>query len=146
MPVEKHTTQRQKEASQPITADAEVQPVKKLWLRGVFILLALLCLVLGTIGIVVPGLPTVDFYLLASFFAAKGSRRLHRWITQNRFIGPLLIQWREQRTIPKKVKVISLLSMSIAALLIVYSIPHIWLVVPLLLMMLAVQIWMWTCA
>ena len=42
-------------------------------------LLAYASLGIGIVGIVVPGLPTVPFVLLAAFAAARGSRRLHAW-------------------------------------------------------------------
>ncbi|MFX6070870.1 DUF454 family protein, partial [Acinetobacter baumannii] len=53
---------------------APAQPVSKLarsmWVRWVFIGLAWLCIALGILGIFIPGLPTVDFMILAVFFAA----------------------------------------------------------------------------
>lgn len=62
----------------------------KSWLvRCVCIALAGLCLILGTIGLVVPGFPTFDFYFLAAIFAAKGSKRMHHWIVNNRLIAPI---------------------------------------------------------
>ncbi len=49
---------------------APAQPVSKLarsmWVRWVFIGLAWLCIALGILGIFIPGLPTVDFIILAS--------------------------------------------------------------------------------
>lgn len=48
---------------------APAQPVSKLarsmWARWVFISLAWLCIALGILGIFIPGLPTVDFMILA---------------------------------------------------------------------------------
>lgn len=116
---------------------------KRVYLRWLCMFLALLCLLLGTIGIVVPGLPTIDFYILASLLAAKGSRRMHHWIVNHRWLGPVLRQWREQRTIPTKAKLLSLLSMSIAAGLMIWKVPHPWGVAVLICAMAAVQIWMW---
>lgn len=56
------------------------QPASKLarsvWWRLLFICLAWLCIALGILGIFIPGLPTVDFILLAVFFAARGSEKL----------------------------------------------------------------------
>lgn len=43
-------------------------------MRVLYIVLDLLFLALGTVGIVLPLLPTVPFYLLAAFFLGKGSR------------------------------------------------------------------------
>ena len=45
-------------------------------MRVLYIALGLLFLALGTVGIVLPLLPTVPFYLLAAFFLGKGSRKL----------------------------------------------------------------------
>ena len=48
-------------------------------MRVLYIVLGLLFLALGTVGIVLPLLPTVPFYLLAAFFLGKGSRKLDAW-------------------------------------------------------------------
>ena len=50
---------------------------EKLWIA-----LGFICLGLGTVGIVLPVLPTVPFYMATAFFFAKGSKKLHDW-----FIG-----------------------------------------------------------
>ena len=57
-------------------------PLKLLW-----IILGFLCLGFGTIGVVLPILPTVPFYMATVFCFAKSSRRLHDW-----FIGTKLYQ------------------------------------------------------
>ena len=54
-------------------------PLKIFW-----ILLGFLCLGLGTIGIVLPILPTVPFYMGTLFCFAKSSERLHTWFVQER--------------------------------------------------------------
>ena len=48
-------------------------------LRLVWIVLGFLCLGLGTIGIVLPILPTVPFYMATLFCFAKSSEKLHNW-------------------------------------------------------------------
>lgn len=55
----------------------EKKVFKVLWLSIGFV-----CLVLGTVGIVLPILPTVPFYMATLFCFAKSSKRLHEW-----FIG-----------------------------------------------------------
>ena len=47
-----------------------------------WIITGFLCLGLGSVGIVVPVLPTVPFFMATGFCFAKSSRRLHGW-----FIG-----------------------------------------------------------
>lgn len=55
-------------------------PLKIFW-----IILGFLCLGFGTIGIVLPILPTVPFYMATLFCFAKSSERLQSW-----FIGTQL--------------------------------------------------------
>lgn len=56
-------------------------PVKKI----VFIILGSVCLALGCVGIALPILPTVPFFLLTLYFYSRSSERLHDW-----FIGTKL--------------------------------------------------------
>ena len=53
-------------------------PFKIFW-----IVLGFLCLGLGTIGIVLPILPTVPFYMATLFCFAKSSERLHSWFIES---------------------------------------------------------------
>ena len=49
-------------------------PFKVIW-----ILLGFVCLGLGTVGVVIPVLPTVPFYMTTLFCFAKSSQKLHDW-------------------------------------------------------------------
>lgn len=51
-------------------------------LRVIWIAVGFVCLGLGTLGIVLPILPTVPFYMATAFCFAKSSKKLHDW-----FIG-----------------------------------------------------------
>ena len=41
-------------------------------MKYIYLTLAFLCLICGSVGIVIPGLPTTPLLLAASFFFAKG--------------------------------------------------------------------------
>ena len=50
-------------------------------LRVFWIVMGFICLGLGTLGVVLPILPTVPFYMATVFCFAKSSRKLHDWFT-----------------------------------------------------------------
>lgn len=52
--------------------------------RILWIILGLLCLGLGTVGVVFPILPTVPFYMATLFCFARSSERLHSWFLSTR--------------------------------------------------------------
>ena len=49
-----------------------------------FVSLGCLSLALGVVGIVLPVLPTVPFFLLTAFCFAKSSERLHTWFVNTK--------------------------------------------------------------
>mgnify|MGYP000031356000 CR=1 FL=1 len=59
-------------------------------IRYVWMALGILCLVLGTIGVVLPILPTVPFYMATVFCFAKGSKRLHDWFFRDKSLQETL--------------------------------------------------------
>lgn len=63
----------------------------------VWLLLGLICLGLGTIGVVLPILPTVPFYMVTVFCFAKSSKRLHNW-----FLGTSLYKKHLESFVEKK--------------------------------------------
>ena len=73
--------------------------------------LGVVCIALGVIGIFVPGLPTTEFVLAASFLFARSSPRLQHWLESNRLLGPTLMRFRETRGMPRKAKLLALTSM-----------------------------------
>jgi len=52
--------------------------------------LGLICVALAAIGVVLPLLPTVPFLLLAAFFFARSSSRLHHWLLNHPTFGPFI--------------------------------------------------------
>ncbi|WP_411351806.1 YbaN family protein [Leisingera aquaemixtae] len=68
-------------------------------MRFLYAGLGLCCVALAIIGIVLPLLPTVPFLLLAAFFFANSSDRLHNWIVAHNVFGPMILDWRERGAI-----------------------------------------------
>ena len=75
--------------------------------RIVCLVLGLIFLVLGTIGIVLPILPTVPFYLLAAFCLSRGSARIERWLTSRRIYRNKVAPLREGRGMKLRDKAVS---------------------------------------
>ncbi len=50
-------------------------------MKIIWILLGFISLILGTLGIVLPILPTVPFFMATLFCFAKSSDKLHHWFT-----------------------------------------------------------------
>ncbi len=47
--------------------------------RALFIVVGLICFVIGTIGVVVPVLPSFPFYLATAFCFSQSSEKLDKW-------------------------------------------------------------------
>ncbi|MBL4750663.1 MAG: YbaN family protein [Amylibacter sp.] len=69
-----------------------------------------ICVLLGTIGILLPLLPTVPFLLLAAFSFAKSSDTAHHWLINHRIFGPPIQDWQQSGAIRKPAKILSTLS------------------------------------
>ncbi len=69
-----------------------------LWLAGT------VSLGLGIVGVVLPGLPTTPFVLLAAACYAKASPRLHAWLRAHRLFGPMVRDWEAHRSLTRRTK------------------------------------------
>jgi uncharacterized membrane protein YbaN (DUF454 family) len=69
------------------------------WRKALYVLLAAVFLVLGLIGVVLPGLPTTPFVLLGSYFLLRSSHTLHQRLMASRLFGGILRDWHVHRGI-----------------------------------------------
>lgn len=72
--------------------------------RIIFMLLGFICLALGTIGVVLPILPTVPFYLATVFFFANSSQKLHDWFTGTKLYKKYLESYVQKRGMTVRTK------------------------------------------
>lgn len=72
--------------------------------RVLFVAAGLVCVGLAYLGVVVPGLPTTPWVLLASYCFSRSSPRLERWLKRSPVFGRLIRDWEEHHGIRRGVK------------------------------------------
>ena len=77
-------------------------------MKTVCIILGTVSLALGIIGIFLPLLPTTPFLLLTAALYFRGSPRLYQWLLNHKCLGPYIRNFRENRAIPLRAKVVSI--------------------------------------
>ena len=76
-------------------------------IRILWVVLGSFFVVIGGIGVVVPGLPTTLFLILAAACYIRSSQKLYNWLINNKTFGPYLRDYREGKGIPKRAKVLA---------------------------------------
>lgn len=81
---------------------------------------------LAFVGVVVPGLPTFPFLLLAAWAAARGSRRLHDWLYEHPRFGAALIEWEEERAVSRRSKIVAVALMALSWVILLWRADSPW--------------------
>ncbi len=72
--------------------------------RWPWLLLAWLSLGLAALGVILPGLPTTPFVLVAAWAASRGSRRLHDRLHAHRVFGSIIRDWQAEHAVSRRAK------------------------------------------
>ncbi|MGH8438078.1 MAG: YbaN family protein [Pseudomonas sp.] len=112
--------------------------------RVLFGLLAYVSLAIGLVAIVVPGLPTTEFILLAAWAATRSSPRLSAWLENHRLSGPILHNWRNGKVIQRRAKLSATVSMLVCASLMLVFLEHRWPVFLAIGGMTLGNLWIWS--
>ena len=72
--------------------------------KPIFFTIGILSLSLGYVGIVVPGLPTTVFILIAAWAFSKCSERFTLWLENHRIFGPIILNWQTYKGLSRRAK------------------------------------------
>jgi len=86
-------------------------------MKSLLLLLGFIFVGLGFIGIIIPGMPTTVFMILAAACFAKSSPKFEQWILDLPGIGRLVKDHRDGLGMPQKSKVVAIAMMVIAVTL-----------------------------
>lgn len=112
-------------------------------LRWLLMLFAALCLVMGVIGIIVPGMPSTVFILLAGWAAARSSPRLHAWLWRHPLFGSMLRNWADGGRVSRHAKWSATFLMTLCALVLVWVHVPRWAAITAVTCMACVLAWLW---
>jgi len=79
--------------------------------RWMLISAGMICVGLGALGILLPGLPTTPFLLVAAYCFARSSEHFHDWLLNHRWFGSYVRNFEEGRGMTRPAKATTLLVM-----------------------------------
>jgi uncharacterized protein len=86
--------------------DGEPQEARRatapLWFAG-----GLLSVGIGGLGVIVPGLPTTVFFIVAAACFSRSNKRFEQWVLNLPRIGPTVRDYREGLGMPRRAKVVA---------------------------------------
>ena len=91
-----------------------------------YLALGWLCLALGAIGIIVPGMPTTIFWIIALWAFTKTSTKMSRYLLNHPKYGKILRDWSDYQVVPVYGKVASGISMAIICIISILTLHAVW--------------------
>ena len=80
-------------------------------LRIVWLSIGMIFTAVGMVGIIVPGLPTTIFMILAAACFFRSSTKMYDWVVSHPLFGEQVLRFREGDGMPKKAKYLSIVTM-----------------------------------
>ncbi|MCE0811133.1 DUF454 family protein [Buttiauxella sp. A2-C1_F] len=111
--------------------------------RIILIIIGWLAVVLATLGVVLPLLPTTPFLLLAAWCFAHSSPRFHHWLLYRSWFGSYIRHWQDHRALPPGAKPRALIFIVLTFAVSLYLVNILWVRLLLLMMMCALLFFMW---
>ena len=94
--------------------------------RWALLVFGWLMVVLGMIGVVVPGMPTTVFLIIAVWAFSKCSVRFQQWLWKHKTFGPPIRAWHLHRVIPVKAKVMASGMMTVSFVYVTFFVAEDW--------------------
>ena len=87
---------------------------------------------LSYLGVILPGVPTTIFAILAAYSFSKSSPKLQQWIYDHKFFGKHVLNWEKKKIFPNLGRRMMVTMMTLSSVIIYLTTPHILLfVVPI---------------
>ena len=77
-------------------------------MRVIWLVAGLTCVGVGGVGVVIPGLPTTVFFIMAAWCFSRSSQRLEKWVLELPGIGTMVRDYRAGLGMPRRAKVLAL--------------------------------------
>jgi len=75
-----------------------------LFKRRLFFAAGHICTFLGVIALILPLIPTSPFLIVGAACYARSSEKFYRLLLGNRYFGPVIRQWEQNRCLERRVK------------------------------------------
>ncbi|HTH28835.1 MAG TPA: YbaN family protein [Sphingobium sp.] len=111
--------------------------------RPFYLVVGILSVGLGLVGLVLPLLPTVPFFILAAFCFARSNPALEQRLLSHPDIGPHLRLWRDRGAISKRGKQAATAAFMVSILLALALMSWPWFLLPILTAIIAGS-WIWS--
>lgn len=111
--------------------------------RQFYLIAGLISLGLGSIGVILPLLPTVPFMILAAFCFANSSPRLEAWLVEHPIFGVHISNWRHRRAITRRGKWAATVAFAISCVIALLFVKLPWNLIPIAAALISGS-WIWT--
>ncbi|MGI6732244.1 MAG: YbaN family protein [Anaerovoracaceae bacterium] len=79
-----------------------------------------LTFIIGTIGIVLPVLPTTPFYLLAAICFSASSRKAYNFLVNSKYFGVYIDNYQNKTGVPKAAKIRAIITLWIGLIISIF--------------------------
>ena len=111
--------------------------------RRLWLVTGIASFALGSVGIVVPLLPTVPFYILAAFCFARSNAAWEARLLAHPAIGPHIVAWRDRGSISRKGKLAATIAFVVSIVIGAVTLALPWVLAPPAVALVSLS-WLWT--